>query len=505
MLAPDLRQTVNEMKSRTALLLCAVILAGSARAQSPDAIEWSRRAKEHMAAGHYGAAVPYYEQLVKAMPQNAGLRLNLAMALHLSGNNEKAVPEFELVLKQQPNALPALMLLGASQMQLGHPDKAVDPLEKALQQAPSDMEGRAMLADALVMLDRYAAAIPHLRKLAAAAPQNPRPWYALGKAYEAISQQAFDQLEKKGLDTPWWLMLAADVRLKLGRNTAAYTLYRAALDKDPRFRGAHAGLAEVYRKSNHPDWAAQEDAREKALPPPSCATPSAPCEFSRGRFQQALTLALRGKTLESLYWQSKSADELARESLSTLEKLPPSIESHQVLAELYRNQGRHTDALKQWRAALALAPGDQRLEMEIATSLYMSRDYPAAEKQARTMITRDPSIPEMQFVLGDSLVNEQRLEEALVPLNNAVQLRPDYLAAQAVLGRALLQLGRGSEAIPHLKAALPADSDGSLHFQLGRAYQDAGQAAEAAEVLKAYQAIRKSTAREDIEIEAPRP
>ncbi|WP_321476815.1 tetratricopeptide repeat protein [uncultured Paludibaculum sp.] len=491
------------MTSRTAILLWAAVLAGSVFAQPADPGELSRRAKEHMAAGRYGAAVPYYEELVKAMPQNAGLRLNLAMALHLSGNDEKAVPQFELVLKQQPNALPALMLLGASQMRLGHPERAVGPLEKALAQAPNDLEGRAMLADALIMLDRFGSALPHLRKLAAATPENPRPWYALGKAYEAISEKAFDELEKKGVDSPWWLMLAAEVRLKLGRNTAAYALYRSVLEKQPQFRGAHAGLAEVYRKTNHADWAAVEDAREKALPAPTCAVSTSACEFRKGRFQQALALALPGKTLESLYWQSKAANELARESLVTLEKLPPSIESHQVLAELYRNQGRHSDALKEWRAALELAPGDQRLEMEVVTSLYMNRDYAEAEKQARAMVARDPSVPEMQFVLGDSLVNEQRLEQALSPLSKAVELRPGYLAAHAVLGRALLQLGHGQEAIPHLKAALPADTDGSLHFQLGRAYQDAGQAAEAAEVLKAYQAIRKSAAGEEIEIQAP--
>ncbi|QOY85130.1 tetratricopeptide repeat protein [Paludibaculum fermentans] len=490
---------------RTAILCCTVVLAGSVFAQPPDPAELSRRARDHMAAGRYGAAVPYYEELVKAMPGNPGLRLNLAMALHLSGNDEKAVPQFELVLKQQPNTLPALMLLGASQMRLGHPDKAVGPLEKAMAQAPEDLEGRAMLADALIMLDRFGAAIPHLRKLAAATPQNPKPWYALGKAYEAVSQQAFDELEKKGLDSPWWLMLAAEVRLKLNRNTAAYALYKAVIEKQPQLRGAHAGLAEVYRRTNHPDWAQLELAKEKALPPQACTVPSSACEFARGRFEKALALASAGKTLESLYWQSKAANELARLSLSELEKLPPSVESHQVLAELYRNQGRNSDSLNEWRAALALSPGDPRLEMEVTSSLYVNRDYAAAERNARDMLARDPEVPELQFILGDSLVNQQHLEQALPALEKAVQLRRDYPAAHAVLGRVFLQLGRGNEAIPHLKAALPADTDGSLHFQLSRAYQDAGQAGEAAAVRKAYQEIRKSTAVAEIEIAPPQP
>jgi tetratricopeptide (TPR) repeat protein len=472
-------------------------------AQTEAQLAESRRVKELMAAGRFADAVPLCERLVAALPANAGLRLNLAIALHFTGADEKAIPQFETVLKAQPTALPALMLLGASYLRTGQPAKAVPHLEKALTLAPDDLQGRAMLADGLLMLDRYATAIPHLKKLAAADPANPRAWYGLGRSYEAVSQNAFDNLEKLGQDSPWWLMLAAEVRLKLGRYTAAFTLYRAALQKQPGLRGAHAGLAEVYRKTNHADWAETEEALEKKQPPPACATPSSECHFLKGRFEQALSLALAKKTGEGYYWQTRAANELARGSFEQLAKLPPSVESHQVMAELYRNQGRHGDAIKEWKAALELAPSDARLQQELATSVYMSRDYPAAEKMARELLAQDPESPELHFILGDSLVNQQQMEQALEPLRKAVQLRAEYPAAHAVLGRALVQLGKGPEAIPHLRAALGTDSDGSLHFLLGRAYQDAGQAELAAQTLKRYQEIRNSTVSGEIEITGP--
>lgn len=478
--------------SRLAGPCLALAFSLAVLAQSLTPQEMSRRAKDLMAAGRYGAAVPYYETLVKALPANPGLRLNLAMALHLSGQDARAIPEFERVLKQQPNALPALMLSGASYLRTGHPEKAVPNLEKALRLAPEDMEGRAMLADALLMLDRYQAAIPHLRKLAASAPANPRAWYGLGRSYEAVSQRAFEELEKQAQDSPWWLLLAAEARLKAGRNTAAFALYRAVLDKDPGFRGAHAGLAEVYRKTNHPEWASTEDALEKKLPPLSCATPAMACHFSQGRFEQALAMALRLKTPEALFWQSRAANQLALEAFSHLAQLPPSAESHQVMAELYRNQGRHTDAINEWKAALSLAPDDLHLKEELVTSIYMNRDYAQSAEMARALLAEDPQSPELHFILGDSLAGLQQIEQAAVPLEAAIKLRPGYLSAHAVLGRILVQLGRPAAAIPHLKAALPADTDGSLHFQLGRAYQSAGQPAQAAEIMKAYQAFRNS-------------
>lgn len=486
--------------------IVALILVGlCCFAQSDEMAAESQRARQMMASGQFTQAIPIYEKLVQALPGNPGLRLNLAIAMHMAGEDRKAIPQFEAVLKQQPTALPALMLLGASYLRTGTPAKAVLLLEKAMAIAPDDLQGRAMLADALLMLNRYEAALPHLRKLAAAEPNNPRAWFGLGRAYEAVAQRAFEALEKLGPDSPWWLMLAAEVRLNLGRNTAAYTLYRAALDKQPNFRGGHAGLAEVYRKTDHADWAAIEDQLEAKIPPPACATPNSECHMFKGRVEQALTLALARKTAEAIYWQSRAANELSRTSFSRLAQLPPSAESHQVLAEVYRNQGRHADAIAEWKAALAIAPADPRLEQELATSIYMIRDYPAAASMARELIAKDPSVAELHFILGDSMMLQQEPAQAITHLQTALRLRKTYPAAEAVLGRALLQVGQPADAIPHLLAALPIDADGSLHFQLSRAYQDTGQPQKAAAMLKIFEALKQTASSEEITLSPPRP
>jgi len=484
-------------------VLVSLLLATMAWAQMDQMAAESRRAKEMMAAGRFAEAVPIYEKLLQAMPSNAGLRLNLAMALHLSGNDQRAIPEFEAVLKQQPQALPALMLLSASYMRTGAPAKAAPLLEKALVQIPNDVEARSMLIDALLMLERESAAIPHLRKMTELQPQNPRVWYGLGRSYEAVSQGAFESLERQGPDSPWWLFLAGEARLKLGRNTAALTLFRAALEKQPSMRGAHARIAEVYRNTKHPDWAAIEEEREKKISAPPCTAATAECQFVQGRYQQALTLALQHKTGPALYWQCRSANELARQAFTRLAQLPPSAESHQVMAELYRNQGRHADAINEWKAALTLAPGDLHLREELATSVYLSKDYVEAATMAEILLVDDPKSPELQFILGDSLVNQQQLEKAIDPLKKAVALRPDYAAAHAVLGRVLLQTGQAEQSVAHLKAGLSEDTDGSLHFQLSRAYQAIGKPELAAEMLAAYQKIRKEAAGEDVSITPP--
>ncbi len=400
-----------------------------------------------------------------------------------AAEDAKAIPQFEAVLKQQPNVLPALMLLGASFMRTGQPAKAVPVLERAMTLAPEDAEGRSMLADALLMLDRYDSAIPHLRKLAALDAGNPRVWFGLVRSYESVSQQAFAALEKQTPPSAWWLALAAEARLKQGRRTAAFTLYEAVLAKMPGFRGAHAGLAEIYRSTGHADWAPVEEERELKLGALPCAQITAECHFAAGRFEQALAAARLRKTPEGYFWQSRAADALARDALSHLAKLPPSAELHQLTAEIYRNQGRHADAVEQWKAAIRMAPDNPRLEEELATAVYMNRDYPAAAAMARELLMKAPDVAELHFILGDSLMNLQELEQAIPALRRAVTLRKDYPAAHAVLGRALLQTGQAAQALPHLQSGLAADTDGSIYFQLSRAYQQLGDSAKAAEAL----------------------
>jgi hypothetical protein len=56
----------------------------------------------------------------------------------------------------------------------------------------------------------------------------------------------------------------------------------------------------------------------------------------------------------------------------------------------------------------------------------------------------------------------------------------------------LLQTGKPEEAIPWLEGAVSVDRDGSIHFQLYRAYRLTHREADARQALAAYQRLRAS-------------
>src|SRR5579863_2496461 len=166
----------------------ASVMALSLRAgwaQSSDLAEKSEQARQLMAAGKYEAAFPLYKQLVKALPQETGLLLNLALAQHMAGHEAESIPNFEAVLKIQPGAEPALISLGAAQLALGRPRQALAPLEKAVSADPHNLDARGLLAGACMDTGRFEEAAEHYRRLTAASPDDPHLWYGLGMSYQS--------------------------------------------------------------------------------------------------------------------------------------------------------------------------------------------------------------------------------------------------------------------------------------------------------------------------------
>jgi predicted Zn-dependent protease len=474
--------------------ILALLVSAGAVAQ-PDALAVkSQQAKQLMASGRFADAVVMYEELVKAVPGNPGLLLNLGMAQHMAGRDREALAQFERVLRLQPNALPAVMLGAASYMRVGEPGKAVPLLRKGLALSPGDKQGRQMLIDALFMLRRFEEAAGELEKAVAGHKTDARLWYGLGRAYEALAQRSFEHLQKLAPESAYTLVLVGESQLSRGRNSSAFRLFHDALKRDARIRGAQSGLAAVYRNTGHADWAATAEARERQLPAPNCTARPWECHFATGRFRTAASAARISRTPEALFWLTRSYNALAAQVFAELENLPESVELHQIRADVLRNQGRHRDAVREWEAALALDARNEQLQRELAASVYLSRDFPRAEKLLREHLRREPEAADLHYYLGDVLLNTDKPDEALMELHRAVDLDPKLVAAQAVLGRALLQAGKASAAIPHLEAARDVDQDGTIHYQLSRAYQGTGRTDAARAALAKYQELSQAAA-----------
>jgi len=485
---------------RLALFSFGLLLFGS---QTDDQTRDSKHANDLMAAGRYEQAIPIYRRLVDALPGNTGLLLNLALAEHMAGREREAIPHLEAVLKSQPNLMPALLSLGAARLALNEPQAAIAPLQRVVKADPKNRDARGMLAGALLDAGRFEQAAGQYRELATIAPDDPRAWYGLGMSYQSYAGEIFERMQKANPQSPYVSALIADTRVQRRQYRSAFFFYSEALKQLPNLRGVHAAMAELYRKTGHPEWAEQEDAKERSLPEANCSSHPGECEFAAGHDLQLLTAPARSAapSPEMLYWQAKAANELALQSFFRLGQLPPSIELHRLKAEIARAQNQHLDAVQEWRAALTLSPGNPSLGRELAISLLMATDYRAALAQAVELLKSEPRDAELNFIAGES---ELRLEEpgkAVPYLQAAIAADPKLLPAEASLGLALGRLGKNAEAIPRLEKSLAMDEDGSLHYQLVRAYQAVGEQEKAKSAMAKYQEILRKSQETKAEIE----
>jgi tetratricopeptide (TPR) repeat protein len=349
-----------------------------------------------------------------------------------------------------------------------------------------------MLAEALLALERFDESAAQFRRASELAPENPVVWYGLGRAFDALAARAFQRLEITAPDSPYWHALAAETYLKKRRYGSAFDSYRRALAAPSPLRGLHAGLAAIYRRTGHQDWAATVDQRERDTPPPDCRLARLACDFAARKYREITDSA--GQTPESLYWASKSYAELAREAYERLAQLPPTLETRLHSAKTYDADGLYQEAAAEWRQALRLAPDNVEAQTGLAWSLFRGGDFAAALPLLTEFIKTKSDSRDLHFLCGASLVNLDQPDKAIPYLETAARLDPLFLPAQAALGHALLLAGRAADAIPHLQAALPSDEDATVHFQLLRAYQLTGQTALARQALTAYQEARTSAA-----------
>ncbi len=484
-------------------------LTQAASPQTEDLAAESHQAKELMADHRFAEAIPIYEKLVKAMPGNPGLLLNLGLAEEMAGRPAKAVPHLEAVLKTNPDAIPALISLSMARLQLNQSREAITPLRKLLKLDPKNVNALGMLAEAEQNQGMFDQSAADYRQLTSDTPADARAWYGLGKAYESLATQTFDRLNQSAPQSPYVATLLADTRLQRHQYRSAFFFYHEARSKLPDLPGIHAGLALLYKGTGHADWAADEEKRERTLPAPNCNAQAAECAYLAGHLLEAAKSAHPSSSPSDLFWSTKAYNELAIQAFDRLSQLPESVQLHALKAQTLRDHKQYLEAAGEWRAAEKLAPDDEGLKRNLAEALFDAKDYQSAIPLFQAQLAEEPQAPDMNYYLGASLFRTEQPEKALPYLELSTQGRSDNLPAEGTLGLTLAALGKNAEAIPHLKKALQLDDDGSLHYSLARAYRAAGQADMANEAMQQYQKIQKQnqaindTLAKEAEITAP--
>jgi tetratricopeptide (TPR) repeat protein len=210
-------------------------------------------------------------------------------------------------------------------------------------------------------------------------------------------------------------------------------------------------------------------------------------------FDAAQKLALNPATeAEGLYWETKSAQKLATETLaraSELDSNSPTL--HVLLGEVYRQREYYPDAEQEYRHALAIQPDNSGALFGLSLALLADSEIDEALRLAEGALKRNPDDPEFNAVMGEILSEQHDFSGAEPYLKKALNTKPELMPhVHALLGRVYAETNRKQQAITELKLGLSADKDGSIHFQIARLYLKIGDRTSAKQAFAVSERLR---------------
>lgn len=224
----------------------------------------------------------------------------------------------------------------------------------------------------------------------------------------------------------------------------------------------------------------------------------ASCSFSIGDFQTASAVAAHLKadpatTVQGLYWESKADEILAVDALTRAGEIEPdSPQMHVLIGDAFRQRRRWSEAEAEYRKAVHLDPKSRAARLSLAIVLFTELKTDEALAIDKSLLEEIPSDPEANLLAAEILVQKHEFQNAEPFLSGCKDLKIDLVPrCHVLLGQVYAAAGRDSDAISQYRLGLASDQDGSVHYQLARLYQKAGDKTSAQEQIRISRQIRE--------------
>ena len=133
-----------------------------------------------------------------------------------------------------------------------------------------------------------------------------------------------------------------------------------------------------------------------------------------------------------------------------------------------------------WTHTLACAADNAVAHNNLGNALVQEGKVDEAIPHLQKALQIRPEFAEARFNLGLAISQKGGVDEAIVQFQEALKIKPDFAEAHYILGNALRQIGKVDEAISHFQKALEIMPDfAEAHNNLGTALRQKGRVDEA--------------------------
>jgi len=259
-------------------------------------------------------------------------------------------------------------------------------------------------------------------------------------------------------------LLRAELFALRGEDTEALAEYQAALDADPNYAAAAAGMGWMHLRRADLDAAFERFEAAAELDPDSAEALAGQgaVYFERQNIEQAKEL-------------------LQRPALVSSDFAP----AHTYLGRALLADGDYEPAIAAFIRAKRSDRRDWNAHAGLGAAYMLTERFADAEKELRRAIELEPAALQVRIDLGGLLIERDRFEEALTELSSAVARFPNSSGLHALLGIAQDATDRDTQALQSIAKAVRLDgSSADLQALLGSLYLQSGSSSLAVEHLR---------------------
>jgi len=216
----------------------------------------------------------------------------------------------------------------------------------------------------------------------------------------------------------------------------AIDLYKEAIERDPTYALAYAGLADAY--------ASLGDAGHSAISPKEAFSNAKAAVQKALNLDEALSEA--HASMGHLRMHEFAWSEAEREFKRAIELNPNYATAYRFLAHFFAAVGRLREAIVTQEKARDLDPVSLGTLTDLGVLSYFAREYDQAIEQYSKVLEMDPGFTRAYVTLGSAYAKMGMHDEAIGIIQKAIEVSGDRMKL-AALGRAYAVAGRTDEAL----------------------------------------------------------
>jgi TolB-like protein/Flp pilus assembly protein TadD len=255
----------------------------------------------------------------------------------------------------------------------------------------------------------------------------------------------------------------------------AADLFRRALEIDPDYARAYAGLCDVFianyrhtsdtsmvpRAQSYCDRALQIDDSlfEVRLSLGNLFTATGKYEQAEAEFLRAIAIEPKSdaayRSLGRTYFARKQESKAEEALLRAIQLAPENPAGHDALGDFHYALGRFPQAVAAYDEAVKRDPDDPGAYLDLGAAKYLSGDFAGTEAAWRKSLSLDGNQPTLLYNMGTVFFFEKRFDDALEMYQRATEIKPDDQIAWGAIGDAYRFIGgKQSESVAAYETAI---------------------------------------------------